>query len=499
MSHGHTDLEDEMRLGDHVTEIDHAMTSAPVAEHVPVLSASAPDPPFAAMRKAAGPEQVRLIAEAGRAASVVLAVLVPYVATRPLTVHGLLGVAMVSAVWLATIRSACAAGQGMLDTGLAVGIGTVTGLVAVAAIDPWFPGFRLAPILLLGTAVGVFASTAVWEWAVRRTSVGRRRVLLVGSEHLSAAIAAEVTRGDVRGLELVARVAADGDAGRSDENVPVVGGLAELADVVEAQRPDLVVLTDEVTYADAIDHLLDARSRGFRVVGLAGFFEWAFGRVPIEQITPAWFMSLLHPRQRIYTRFSKRTFDVLVAGLGLLVAAPVLAALALLTWVTQGRPILYRQTRVGEGGRQFTIYKLRTLVGDAEHNGPAFSAPADPRATRIGCVLRRTHLDELPQLWNVLKGDMSIVGPRPERPEFIEMLEDAVPFWSRRLLVKPGITGWAQLRCEYASDFDGMAEKLSYDLWYLRHRSLLVDLAVCVMTFVAFLPRPSRQLTPLRR
>jgi lipopolysaccharide/colanic/teichoic acid biosynthesis glycosyltransferase len=111
---------------------------------------------------------------------------------------------------------------------------------------------------------------------------------------------------------------------------------------------------------------------------------------------------------------------------------------------------------------------------------------------RFGGFLRRTHLDELPQLWNVVRGDMSIVGPRPERPEFIELIETSVPFWNRRLLVKPGITGWAQIRCDYASDSDAMRLKLSYDLWYLRHRSLLVDLAVCVRTFVALCGRPVR-------
>jgi lipopolysaccharide/colanic/teichoic acid biosynthesis glycosyltransferase len=161
-----------------------------------------------------------------------------------------------------------------------------------------------------------------------------------------------------------------------------------------------------------------------------------------------------------------------------------MAMVALVTKLTEG-PVLYRQTRIGEDGRHFTIYKFCTMKCDAERDGVAFARENDPRATRIGCFLRRTHLDELPQLWNVLKGEMSIVGPRPERPEFIELIEEAVPFWSRRLLVKPGITGWAQVRCGYASDCEAMETKLSYDLWYLRHRSLLVDLALCVMTFFA--------------
>jgi lipopolysaccharide/colanic/teichoic acid biosynthesis glycosyltransferase len=156
-------------------------------------------------------------------------------------------------------------------------------------------------------------------------------------------------------------------------------------------------------------------------------------------------------------------------------------------------PVLYRQTRVGEGGRHFTMLKLRTMRVDAEDQGlPQFTQVGDSRVTRAGRILRQMHLDELPQIWNVLKGEMSIVGPRPERPEFVDLLEETVPFWTRRLLVKPGITGWAQLRCGYAFDAQSAAEKLSYDLWYLRNRNVIVDLAICAKTVSALLLRSGR-------
>jgi lipopolysaccharide/colanic/teichoic acid biosynthesis glycosyltransferase len=203
-------------------------------------------------------------------------------------------------------------------------------------------------------------------------------------------------------------------------------------------------------------------------------------------------MSIFHLWQRPYTRFAKRTFDIVCASILLVLTAPLMLIIAGLVRLSPG-PIIYRQTRVGEGGKKFTIYKFRTMRRDAEAPGcPAWAAQNDPRVTRIGRLLRRTHLDELPQLWDVLKGDMSIVGPRPERPEFIPTLEEAVPLFTRRLLVKPGITGWAQLRRDYASDTDGAAEKLSYDLWYLRHRNLVVDLAICAKTFASVLGRPGR-------
>jgi len=178
---------------------------------------------------------------------------------------------------------------------------------------------------------------------------------------------------------------------------------------------------------------------------------------------------------------------------------PLLPLIAFLVRWTPG-PIIYRQTRLGEGGRPFTIYKFRTMVVDAEASGqPEWATEGDKRVTPVGRVLRRAHLDEIPQLWNVLKGDMSIVGPRPERPEFVAMLEKEMPFWSRRLLIKPGVTGWAQVRSGYSADCASCADKLSYDLWYIRHRTLAVDLAVCVRTaslmvssLFPSIPRPRR-------
>jgi lipopolysaccharide/colanic/teichoic acid biosynthesis glycosyltransferase len=253
-----------------------------------------------------------------------------------------------------------------------------------------------------------------------------------------------------------------------------------------------VILTDERVSSWAVDPLLELAPAGFRVVGVSHFVEHALGRVPLRHVTPTWFMSMLHLRQKPYTRMAKRVFDLAVASLGLLLVAPLLPVLALLVRLTPG-PVIYRQTRVGEGGRHFTILKLRTMREDAEDAGtPRFAQVGDSRVTRVGGVLRRTHLDELPQLWNVVRGEMSIVGPRPERPEFVDLLEQTVPFWTRRLLVKPGITGWAQLRCGYAFDEASAAEKLSYDLWYLRNRNVVVDLAICAKTLWSLLFRTGR-------
>jgi exopolysaccharide biosynthesis polyprenyl glycosylphosphotransferase len=225
---------------------------------------------------------------------------------------------------------------------------------------------------------------------------------------------------------------------------------------------------------------------GFRVVGLPEFYEHAFGRVPVRRMTDAWFMSVLHLYQRSYTRTSKRAFDIIVAALGLLLVAPLFPLIALLVKRSQG-PVFYGQTRLGEQGRPFRILKFRTMRMNAEEEGAVWAQQSDPRTTQIGRLLRKTRLDEIPQLLNVLRGDMSIVGPRPERPEFLGLLEETVPFWSRRHLLRPGITGWAQLRAGYTADALATEEKLSYDLWYLRHQSLVVDLLICARTLPSLL------------
>jgi exopolysaccharide biosynthesis polyprenyl glycosylphosphotransferase len=421
---------------------------------------------------------VKLVALTGGAALVWLAVSVPYLSQRSVTWSGLVAITLLAAIWIVTLRSAFAAGKGTIGTGLSAAIGSATGLVFVSAIDPWLPGLQLGPVKLLGIGFGVFASASIWEWFVRQTSAGRTTVLVVGTEELATGIAEEMRRVK-SGFRLLGRI---GACRSSNRDVPCLGGIPELAQVVEAQRPDIVVLTDEASYKLVVDRLLDVSGAGFRIAGLATFFEYAFGRVPLPHLTPAWFMGVLHLRQHVYARWSKRAFDILVASIGLFLLAPLLPVIAFLVWRTDG-PVIYRQTRLGEGGRPFTVYKFRTMVCDAEApDQPQWATECDQRATPIGSFLRRSHLDEIPQLWNVLKGDMSMVGPRPERPEFVAMLEASTPFWSRRLLIKPGVTGWAQICSGYAADCETSADKLSYDLWYIRHRNLAVDVAVCLKT-----------------
>jgi exopolysaccharide biosynthesis polyprenyl glycosylphosphotransferase len=421
----------------------------------------------------------------GRALLIWLPVYFLLAHTLPMA-HAAVAALAVSAIWLLGLRAALSA-YFTLGPAVASAAGTLTGLVAVSAFDLWVPGIDLGAGPLAEAAVAVFALSAAWEHAVR--SIAKRRVLVVGAGGGASEVLSELKRGHRAPFTMLGLV---GEGREAAADVPRLGSFDDLPQIVETHRPDIVILTDDRVSSWAVDPLLDLAPIGFRVVGVSHFVEHALGRVPLRHLTPAWFMSMLHLRQKPYTRLAKRVFDLVVSSVGLLLAVPLFPFLVLLVRTTPG-PIIYRQTRLGEGGRHFTIFKLRTMRVDAEEAGtPRFAQERDSRVTRIGRFLRATHLDELPQIWNVLKGEMSVVGPRPERPEFVELLERTVPFWTRRLLVKPGITGWAQLRCGYAFDSATAAEKLSYDLWYLRNRDLVVDLAICAKTVSALLFRSGR-------
>jgi exopolysaccharide biosynthesis polyprenyl glycosylphosphotransferase len=439
-----------------------------------------------------GPRGRVLVAMGGRAVVVTMAVAVITAAAHPVGPGGLPALALVSVIWLVCLRAAAADAPVALGARVPAGVGTLTGLVCVMAVNPWVGALQLPLSTLIAMALGVFLSAAAWDTVLER--VTRRRVLVIGDSAVEEIVAA-ASRDPRGGFEVVAAAACEAGGMTAPSNA----ALSSLAAVVEAQHPDYIVLADEQSCSDAVERLLDLTDRRFRVAGLTSFFEHVFGCVPISHMTPMWFLSLLHVRQRMRCRPVKRLLDVAVAAVGLICAAPIMLVLALFIRRTPG-PVLYHQTRLGEAGRRFTIHKLRSMGITAERPGEAvYAQQDDPRVTGVGRFMRRTHLDELPQLWNVLRGDMSLVGPRPERPEFVAMLEGEVPYWSRRLLVRPGMTGWAQVRCGYATDCASSAEKLSYDFWYMRHSNLAVDLAVCMRTLVLMLEILDPRARRLRR
>jgi exopolysaccharide biosynthesis polyprenyl glycosylphosphotransferase len=394
----------------------------------------------------------------------------------------LLAIAVVAAVWFAALQSWQARPRlsVALGTGVVTGVGTISGLAAVSLLGFWLPTLELQTRQLLLIAPAIFLTTATLDAQMERRR-SRRRVLFVGEDDGIRDSVERLSRHPQLPFDSLGVVVDvdDGWAGLA----PRVGATADLGEILRVYQPDLVVLGSEVPRADALSQVLDASPLKIRVTDLHQFSEHAFGMVPVHRISPDWFMSVLDLYQRPYSRFAKRTFDLALASVALIVLAPVLLVVGLIVYMSSPGPTLFRQVRLGEGGRLFEMLKFRTMVDGAEEPGVAVWAQLDDaRVTPVGELLRRMRIDELPQLWNVIRGDMSIVGPRPERPEFLELLRETVPFWTRRHLVKPGITGWAQVRRGYTSDTSGTAEKLSYDLYYLKYRSLLLDLAIVAQT-----------------
>lgn len=395
-----------------------------------------------------------------------------------------------SAVWAVSItigHSLSGPALTALGPRIAIGRCIVIAVVSSAAVSAWLPHAHLSLAAIGLLAVIVFAAGAAWETFVLRKVAPAVRLLLVGRAANATTLLHDLRRGRGGGYEVIGVVHDDEEPEQQDPQAPVLGRASELDSVIRRYQPDLVVLTGGRRPRETFSKLLDAAQAGFRVVHLAEFYEYAFGRVPVEDLPYEWFLSVLHLYQRRYSRGIKRALDLAGASLLLVLTLPLFPLLALFVHQTEG-PLILRQARLGEHGNPFTIYKFRTMYVDAERSGVAVWASArDPRLTWTGSVMRRLRLDELPQLWNVLRGEMSLVGPRPERPEFLAQLSDSVPYWTRRHLIKPGLTGWAQVRQGYAASAEETATKLSYDFWYLRHRSLTVDLAILLRTLVVVL------------
>jgi exopolysaccharide biosynthesis polyprenyl glycosylphosphotransferase len=248
---------------------------------------------------------------------------------------------------------------------------------------------------------------------------------------------------------------------------------------------EIVACYTENTPREALAGLSQASLSGLQVSDYSSFMERTFFRVPVEQIGPEWFFQLGTSGDYALYRAAKRLADVILAGVGLLLAAPILFITAVLIRLESDGPAFYSQVRIGQFGRPFRIWKLRSMRNDAEKNGAQWAQERDTRITRIGRILRRTRLDEVPQFINVLKGEMSLVGPRPERPEFVSKLAKQIPFYQQRHMLKPGITGWAQINHPYGATPESALNKLKYDLYYLKYASAILDLQIVLRTIGA--------------
>ena len=263
-------------------------------------------------------------------------------------------------------------------------------------------------------------------------------------------------------------------------DLDIVGKKETIQSVCVKEKIDLLVIDEENTEFDF--DIVQMLSQGTQVLGLLDFWQKYIGCIPPSEVHQSWLTKLdLRMRNPLALKL-KRTADVVLSLLALTLTAPLLLIVFFLVVVESGFPLIFSQTRTGFLNQNFTIYKIRTMRNDAEKKGAIWASENDSRVTNIGKILRKLRIDEIPQFWNVIKGDMSIVGPRPERPEFQEELNQSVPYWNARHLVKPGITGWAQIKFKYASSMQTSEQKLAYDLYYLRNLSFALDFEIILGT-----------------
>lgn len=263
-------------------------------------------------------------------------------------------------------------------------------------------------------------------------------------------------------------------------DLDIKGKKESIQSVCKKEKIDLLVIDEENTEFDF--DIVQMLSQGTQVLGLLDFWQKYIGCIPPSEVHQSWLTKLdLRMRNPLALKL-KRTADVVLSLLALTLTAPLLLIVFFLVVVESGFPLIFSQTRTGFLNQNFTIYKIRTMRNDAEKKGAIWASENDSRVTNIGKILRKLRIDEIPQFWNVIKGDMSIVGPRPERPEFQEELNQSVPYWNARHLVKPGITGWAQIKFKYASSMQTSEQKLAYDLYYLRNLSFALDFEIILGT-----------------
>ena len=360
----------------------------------------------------------------------------------------------------------------------------------LAGIYFWFPAliigrgvFMIAAFLVITLVIGW---RVAFEFASRRVRPSER-LLLVGTSAAAVALARELydRRHDL-GVEIVGFVDPDpAKIGAPILNPGVVGTIEDIPSIVRARGVDRVV----VSLADArgklpMDKLLEMKLDGVTFDHLASVYEDYTGKIAVENLRPSWLIFSDGFRKSRLVSAAKRCLDVAVSLIGIVLAAPIAAVVAILVKMTSPGPVFYHQSRVGQMGRVFTVHKFRSMRQDAEAGtGPVWASKAgDPRVTPIGGFLRRARLDELPQLWNVLKGDMSLVGPRPERPEFVAQLTKEIPFYGQRHIVRPGLTGWAQVRYTYGASTEDALEKLQYHLFYIKNLSIALDLFIMAET-----------------
>jgi len=375
-----------------------------------------------------------------------------------------------------------------------------TGGIVLRVIIAYFFGlvslsvlFYVIPTLYLGRGIVVLSVVTSCVMIILLRSllfkIGgnsfKRRILVLGTGDKALAITELRRKTDRRGFILLGYVHLRGTTDKVEVN-KIIDLNMSLKDYCEKNEVDEIVLAIEDRRKNfPMQELLDCRMSGIDVIDMASFFERETGKIKLDLLQPSWFILGKGFKKSVLDNYLKRLFDIVVSLVLLLITWPIMVLTVLAIKLEDGKSasIIYRQIRVGEDGKPYYVLKFRSMREDAEKAGKAkWADKHDSRITRLGAFIRKTRIDELPQIFNVLKGDMSFVGPRPERPEFVVKLSEKIPYYSERHRVKPGITGWAQICYPYGSSDKDAVEKLQYDLYYVKNYSLFMDFLIMLQT-----------------
>ncbi len=354
-------------------------------------------------------------------------------------------------------------------------------------------GFYLVPALKAGRGIFVISAgliltlcylwRLVFERVFRGLLHGQKRLLIVGAGRSGRAILAVV--GNNPAFNVVGFIDDDpGKLGASDSPV-VLGDNSVLNEMIRSHGVDAVVIA--ITHLKSpklLKSIMACKMEGVDVYDMPSFYEELTGRVPIEHVDDLWFINtpVLGVRRTLYNQKGKRALDLICSAFGLIASIPIILITAIAIKFESSGPVLYRQLRVGRNGENFELIKFRSMNLNAEKDGAVWADKDDPRVTRVGNIIRKLRIDEIPQMWNVLKGEMSFIGPRPERTEFVEDLKEKISYYTLRHSVKPGITGWAQVVYPYGASEKDALEKLKYDFFYIKNLSPLLDFHILLRT-----------------
>jgi len=382
------------------------------------------------------------------------------------------------------------------DTFLELGIRLLQALGAsaifLAGIYVIFPGAIIGYgifALSIGFVILLIVSWRFCYKLILTHGIFNQNVIILGSGDLAQNIIKEITKRKDSGYTVSANVKKHLGNNYFPNEKPTAStiykqnyeGLCDMADELNIGK--IVVAMTEKRGALPTKELVKCRVNGIEIIEGASFYEMLTGKIVVEQINPAWLIFSQGFYKSRVRRFLKRTMDLILSMVLLILLSPVIIAIAILIKIDSKGPVIFLQERFGENKKTYMVYKFRSMVADAEkQSGPVWAEENDCRTTRVGKIIRKWRLDELPQLWNVLKGDMSFVGPRPEREFFVKKLEGIIPYFTERFSVKPGITGWAQVCYSYGSSVEDAIEKLNYDLFYIKNMSIFMDLMIIMRT-----------------